>query len=236
MLFLTTHYQTIICSNPLNIYNGLSSLFVIIYLAWNAIRMCLVGIYSTLIYSFATIFHMATIERSLEQLLRKLFQSKRPYNSFHLLVNKLYFIRCQHCNLTLKAYRFNQNISSNGFMATIGTNWGVSIWMITLLVYGNLNTGQTILFLMLTTSQILIIYSFSYLLLIWSDSLRSTNQILFPSQLCLNQSYIWTKLKLMTHYEMVNSKKPFRFRMCMIEKLSKQFILKVSQISNNIFV
>ena len=214
----------------LHFINGFITFLIIIYTTWNSIRMGLMISHYLGIISFATQFHMKTIAESLQKALRILNHRSIGVFGNLLFVDKLYFVIWQHSDMTLKARHINRNLASDSLMASMVTNFGVNIWMITMLVYGNLDSWQTILFLVLTSLQILIVYNVSYLFIKWADSLRSTKQLLFPAQLCLNQSFILAKLKLMTHYEMINNKKAFKFQIGILGNISKRAILKVSNV------
>src|SRR5699024_502509 len=128
----------------------------IVYMSWNAIRMCLFALHNTAIVSFATRFHIGHLNSRLRGLISRLYCCGKRYKkhrNLHKLSNYLSFIGGQLHWMQYSAQYFNANAISNTLRAAIGTNFGANIWMVTMLVYGPLNRGQSILFLVIASLQ-----------------------------------------------------------------------------------
>src|SRR5699024_3357187 len=97
----------------------------IVYMAWNAIRMCLFALHNTAIVSFATRFHIGHLNSRLRALISRLYGCSKRYKkrrNLNKLSNYLSFARDQLHWMQYIAQYFNANAISNTLLAAIGTD------------------------------------------------------------------------------------------------------------------
>ena len=216
---------------PLHFALGSLNVTLIIYSAWNSLRVSIMLFEYVAVLSLAAQLHMRDIKRSLQHIIHASSQlnANSNHSKHYHLARRIYFAHAQYCDLRSKAAHINANILSPYWLMALIPNLSFNILIVTLFVYWPLNQGQTILFLAILSFQNTFPFSFALALIKWSKSLTTCRRELFRAQPYLNSAHAWhCKVKLMAHIEQIHNRKSFRFTIGFLSCFSSKAIVNVS--------
>lgn len=199
---------------------ALFDIILIVYAAWNTIRMCLFGIHLIFIPSFV---YQRQIQRNNASLVALLVSRQ----SEAALVRYLAVFKSQYVSIHYTVQYIDQNVSSPIMLATLLTNVLISAFNFNLLLHIRLLPGEVILLAIILTMQVGLSLVICRIFIRTTDALHSSGGILYQTQPQLGRKVIHSKLKLMLFHEVECTNNRFYFTAGPIGPISRQSMLEV---------
>ena len=224
--------------------------FAILYVFWNAVRMCTFIIFGIAMIIFGKSMQLYTSTNNLnsflptvvERIYTEAYQLKTKERSLNKImysylckriVAKLRGFMQTHSSIFIYALNLNRRLTAKLMLVAFAATVGANIHIIAMLVYLPLMPVEQYLLLGAIILQIFISLATLQTLITFSNALHTAKGPIYSLQLMLHvdslRENLWLreKIKLMHYYEQLNSKNRFYFTLGNIASISRRSFYEV---------